>query len=89
MYEFKKGKPIDGMSLDDFYLTSATYHCFYTLLKMHLYSIHVVRTGEDPLNDNTLGSGNLREVYAKNLAYEVMDLVASVYKWATKQTHND
>jgi hypothetical protein len=83
-YEFKKGKPIDGQTLDAFAYDMAMEHCYYNLLKMRLYSIHVVRTGEDPLAD-TIGNANPREVHARNLAYEVMDLVASVYKAATEK----
>jgi hypothetical protein len=62
----------------------ATTHCYYNLLKQALYSIYVARTGEDPLED-TLGNADPREVHLRNLAHEVPDLCASVYRTATKQ----
>jgi hypothetical protein len=54
----------------------ATVSCHYQLLRNALYSLHVVETGEDPL-EQTL-SGNPREVHAKGLEREIDKLCSYV-----------
>lgn len=80
-FEQRTGRRLQGSELLEFQQECAEQHCYYTLLKQSLYGIHVAQTGEDPL-ENTLGQADPREVHLRDLAYEVLDLVASVYETA-------
>ena len=81
-FERKPKGRLDKFDLRDFQFEAATSnHCYYTLLKQALYSIHVAKTGLDPLED-TLGKADPREVHLRDLAHEVPDLCASVYRAA-------
>lgn len=81
-FERKPKGRLDKFDLRDFQFEAATSnHCYYTLLKQALYSIYVAETGLDPLED-TLGNADPREVHLRNLAHEVPDLCASVYRAA-------
>jgi uncharacterized protein (DUF2249 family) len=80
----KKGRPLSKWDKREYEHESALSHCYYNLLKVSLYSIHVVETGEDPLDD-TIGNADPREVHLRNLAHEVPDLCASVYRLAVEE----
>jgi hypothetical protein len=83
-FERKPKARLDKFDLRDFQFEAATSnHCYYTLLKQALYSIYVAETGKDPLQD-TLGNADPREVHIRNLAHEVPNLRASVYRTATE-----
>jgi hypothetical protein len=79
----RKGEKLSREVIREFNLEMVEQHCYFTLLKQSLYSLYVVETGLDPLED-TIGKNNPREVHAKRIAHEIPDLCVSVYKTACK-----
>jgi hypothetical protein len=77
--ERKQGEPLSERDLDEFQFWNAMHHCYYSILHGYLYSIHVVRTGEDPLDDTFLDNDPV-EVNLRSLQRQdgPMDLVESV-----------
>jgi hypothetical protein len=75
----KQGEPLSEHDLDEFQFWGAVTHPYYSLLHGYLYAIHVVRTGEDPLDDAFLGNDPV-EVNLHYLQRQdgPMDLVESV-----------
>jgi hypothetical protein len=82
-YVKTKGKALSTAERECIEFELARQHCYYNLLQIYRYNLYVVETGEDPL-ENTIGDKDPREVHSRDIAYEIPDLVASVYKTAVE-----